>query len=235
MSDRRPTLQEAINLAVSVGMRNLYTCIPARVTKWDASKQRADCKILIKEPFETEEGEREVQSWPIVTGVLTQFLGAGGFRITCPVSDGTDGQAATIGTLMFAHRSLDKWSTGNGNEVDPEFDHDHSLSDAIFIPGLMPFGGAWGDVPTDGMSVGKDSGLQVKITGSLITLAETSANAQFVALANKVKAWFDAFNTAVTGWTPVPNDGGAALKTALSTLTGGTPTTNVAASKVKAE
>jgi hypothetical protein len=93
-----------------------------------------------------------VHSFPVVPGVPVQFLGAGGFRITCPISDGTGGNASTTGTLFFSHRSLDKWLTGTGGEVDPEFDHDHALGDAIFIPGLMPFGAPWQSCPTDKMS-----------------------------------------------------------------------------------
>ena len=68
---------------------------------------------------------------------------------------------------------------------------------------------------------------------TVTTIEVGGASAQFVAQAPKVKAWFDAFNAAVTGWTPVPNDGGAALKTALTTLIGGVPSTDPACQKFK--
>lgn len=233
MSERVNSLQEVINAAVSNARRSLYTCAPAKVVKWEPSTQRANCQILVKHVDEDEEGNRTVASWPVVPGVPVQFLGAGGFRITCPISAGGGGTEPTTGLLIWSHLSMDKWLTGNGAEVDPEFDHDHALGDAVFLPGLVPFGAAWQSMPTNQMTVGADSGVQVHITSSLITLGDESS-AQFVALANKVKAWFDAFNTAVTGWTPVPNDGGAALKTALATLIGGTPTTDVSATQAKA-
>lgn len=175
MSDRVATLAEAINLAVEHGARNLYTCIPAKVVKWDSSKQRADCQILVKNVTEGEEGDREVASWPVIPGVPVQFLGAGGFRITCPISDGGS-SAATTGTLFFSHRSLDKWLTGSGDEVDPELDHDHGLTDAIFIPGLMPFGAAWSSFPDDQMTVGSDSGVQIHLTDDLITIGDESGS-----------------------------------------------------------
>lgn len=233
MSDRNETLQEAINAAVEGGMRDIYTTLPAKVVKWDAQKGRADCQILVKNVTRDEEGERDVKSWPVVPGVPVEFPGSGDVRITFPIKTG---QQATTGRLVFAHRSLDKWLSGSGGEVDPEFDHDHMLADAIFVPGLKTFGAPW-QIP-DFLSIGFDgeNGLQVRIKSDAIILAGTEASAQYVALANKVKQWFDAFNLAVgTTWIVAPNDGGAALKAALATLTSGTPSTDVAASKVKAE
>lgn len=240
---RQATLAGVINAAVENAVRRLYTWSPAKIVKWDASTGRANCQILVKNVDEDEEGDRTVTSWPVIPGVPVQFMGAGTMRWTCPISDGTlviggSTVPATLGSLFFSHHSLDKWLSGDGGEVDPELDHDHALTDAVFIPGLMPFGAPWSDIPTDYMSLGFDgvTGLQVRIKSDAIILAGTEASAQYVALANKVKAWFDAFNLAVgTTWVVTPNDGGGALKIALQTLTSGTPTTDVAASKVKAE
>lgn len=235
MSDRLSTLQETINLAVEKGIRNLYTCIPAKVVKWDSSTQRANCQILVKETSEDEEGNRTVESNPVVPGVPVQFFGAGNYRITCPISDGSTGDA-TIGLLLFSHRSLDKWLSGTGKEVDPEFDHDHSMADAVFIPGLKPFGAPWDDVPSSGMSIGKDGGLQGTFTDDLIVFAATSGNAKFVALENLVNDTLTTLKSAInTGKSSVvPNDGGLAAFTALYSALSSWPA-SVAASKVKAE
>lgn len=220
-------LQEVINAAVAAAQRSLLTWLPAKVVKWDADKGRVDCQILIKEVTEGEDESREVNSWPVVTGVPVQFVGAGGFRLTCPVVKGT------TGTLFFSARSLDKWLTGTGGEVDPEFDHDHALTDAVFMPGLKPFGAPWASIPDHG-TIGVDDGVQIHFHSATIVIGD-EAGSDFIALAAKVKAWFDTFNAAVTGWTPAPNDGGAALKTALGPLIGGSPSTDVAASQAKAK
>lgn len=60
--------------------------------------------------------------------------------------------------------------------------------------------------------------------------------ANFIALANKVQNYLTALSSAINGWTPVPNDGGAALKAALSSagIIGGTWGTDCAATKAKA-
>ncbi len=79
---------------------------------------------------------------------------------------------------------------------------------------------------------GGETPVKTVIKGTTVYIGDETG-AQFIAMSNKVKAWFDAFNAAVSGWTPVPNDGGAALKVALATLIGGVPTTDVAATKGK--
>jgi hypothetical protein len=189
----RPTLQDVIEAAKDAARRGVYTWAPAKVVRWDADKQRANCQILVKQTYRDEEDERQTKSWPVVTGVPVEFPGAGGYRVTFPISDGNtviDGSRApaTTGVLMFSHVSLDKWLSGDGREVDPELEHDHALTDAKFFPGLHPFGAPWGDVPTDHMTVGHDEGVQVHLHEDVVTVArradETSATA--VALANLV-------------------------------------------------
>lgn len=64
-------------------------------------------------------------------------------------------------------------------------------------------------------------------------VARAAQAVEFVALANLVDAQLDALKQAIVGWTPVASDGGAALKTALTTLFTTWPA-SVAASKVKA-
>jgi hypothetical protein len=199
MSDRLVTLGDLVDQAVAAGLRDIYKLIPAKVVKYDASTQKVDCKILIKNITRGEEDDREVMSAPVVPNVPVEFLGAGGFRITCPISDGTlqiDGQTvkATTGCLQFSHRSLDKWLSGDGSEVDPEFDHDHALGDAVFRPGLMPFGAPWGSCPTDHMTMGSDAGVQIHFHNQTIAAGDEAGN-DFVALAAKTNKAISDFYT----------------------------------------
>ena len=209
MSDRFPTLQEAINTAVEMGLRNLSTMIPAKVVKWDATTQKANCQILIKQVTEGEDGERQAESWPVIPDVPVQFFGAGDFRITVPVGVGT------IGSLIFSHRSMDKWLAGNGGEVDPEFDHDHGLQDAVFLPGLRSFGDPGGSVPSD-----------------VIELS-AGGSTDFVAVAQKIEDEMAQLLSAAIA-AVVPNDGGAAALGQMSTDVAGMAN-RIAATKVKVE
>lgn len=205
---RRPTLQQIISAALEADRQGLRTWAPAKVVKWDADKQRANCQILVKQVYYDEKGERKTKSWPIVTGVPVEFPGAGGYRITFPISDGNtviDGSraAATTGTLFFSHLSLDKWLSGNGDQVDPEFDHAHALTDAVFYPGLKPFGAPLGNCPTDHATIGADSGVQIHFHSTTI-VAGDETGAQFVALANLVNTEFDKLSSTLgSGSTPV--------------------------------
>lgn len=185
-ADRETSEGEVINLAVDLAIRNLHTWLPASVNNLYSSPtgQKVDCQILVQDATENEDGDREVNDFPVVTGVPIAFQGDGtgknGFRATFPVNIGS------TGILLFATRSIAKWLSGSGGKVDPELDHAHALADAVFIPGTLPFGNSLQDVPNDGASFGMDGGPQLKATSSLLLLFKTLANAQFVALSNLV-------------------------------------------------
>lgn len=74
--------------------------------------------------------------------------------------------------------------------------------------------------------------MTIDATGTLLL---TSGASDFVALASLVNAQFTALKNAFNAWTPVPNDGGAALKTQLTSLIGAGWPSSVAAAKVKAQ
>ena len=152
-STRSPTTAEVIRNAINSSLVSVHVSIPAVVTKWDPGKQRADCKPLVKQPYFDEEGEPQVESVPIVPGVPVAFQGGGEFRSTYPIVENE-----TTGLLVFADRSLDKWLSGGGEEVDPALDNAHDLADAVFYPGLKPFGAPWAKCPTDSATFGHDSG-----------------------------------------------------------------------------
>lgn len=200
MSDRRPTLQEVIAASVAAETKNIYTLVPAKVVKWDAGKQRANCQILIKLVHEDEEGTRKTKSHAVVTGVPVQVDGAGGFRTTYPIENGT------TGALYFSHVSLDKWTSGNGREVDPEIDHYHAPTDAFFVPGWKPFGAPWESVPTDEMTLGKDGSADVQIhlksdVGRLGAESGAEFMAMFETFLGDLKSFITTLNTVLLAGT----------------------------------
>lgn len=236
-NERGPSLAETIRRHQEADRLDLHVTMPAKITSWDAGKQRAQCKILLKNAYLDEENARQVESFPIVSGVPVEFLSAGGFRLTCPISDGNlviDGATipATLGRLVFMDRSIDKWLTGSGAEVDPQIDHSHAISDAVFVPGLHTFGTPLRSCPTDHMTIGADQGVQIHLRNKIITVGD-EAGSDFIALAAKVKAWMDAFKTAVSSWVVAPNDGGAAFRVLLTAPPFSTTSTNVAATQGK--
>lgn len=189
-SERAPATAEVNRRAVLAELGQLRVAIPAVVTKWDASKQLADCKPLVKDFATDEEDQRVAESVPVVSSCPVVFPGGKLFRLTFPISDGNlviggSTVPATTGLLVFSERSIDRWLSGQGDEVDPEFDHRHHLADAIFFPGLNTSANPLGDVPTDHCTLGVDGGLQIHFRKDVIAIGDEAGN-DWISLAQKV-------------------------------------------------
>jgi hypothetical protein len=220
---RAPTLAETISGALGAFGRRLPVSMPAKVSKVNTSKRSVDCKILVQRPFFDEEDARQVESIPIIPGVPLAFPP----YFTGPISDGTlvfGGQTrpATTGLLVFCDRSLDKWLSGTGQEVDPQIDHDHALADAVFFPMIFPFGAVPFALPQDAITIGDANGND------------------FVALAQKVLTELNAIKTAFNSHThaagslAAPSGGGAVTGVSAGPSASYSPN-SVAASEVKAK
>lgn len=171
MPSRSPTLSEVFQTAIDSALDSVHTAIPAKVTRYNASKQQADVQPLIKQAYEDEFGDRQVASLPVVTNCPVQFPGGGGFTLIYPLSEGD------TGLLVFSQASIDKWLS-TGGTVDPDIDHRHALTDGIFIPGVNPFSSPRSDGPSDKMIVGRDNNsVQIQIGPFAIKLGQNATDA----------------------------------------------------------
>ena len=241
---RSPQLAGVLEAAADASAAGLHVCVPGRIVKWDAAKQRADVQPCVKRAFYGEEDARGVESLPVVSCVPVIFPGAGGYRLTFPIhASSTDGDTCL---LVFSDASLDRWLSGTGGEVDPEVDHGHILADAVAFVGLRPFGAPLSSCPTDEATLGKDDGVQVHLEAGTITIGD-KAGADFVALAQKVltelqnlQTHFAALEAVITGASiPEPGNGApSALQIALKAAVALSPYPSpgsVAASQAKAK
>jgi hypothetical protein len=149
---RTPTHAEVIRAAVDAALGGVHTAIPGRVTRYVASLQQADVKPLVSGSYLDEDGNRVAAELPVVPNCPVQFASGGGLAFTHPVTVGD------YGLLVFSEASLDKWLARSGDVVDPEVDHRFSLSDGIFVPGVLPFGAPLGSFPTDAAGAGAPGG-----------------------------------------------------------------------------
>jgi hypothetical protein len=215
-----PSLSNVLDDAQDSRLNELHVSIPGRIEAYDAGSGRATVQPLVKRGYIDEQGDRQVETLPVVTDVPVLFLGAGGFRFTLPVSVGD------VVLLVFTSCSIDRWLV-KGGLVDPQDDRRHCLSDAIAIPGLRDFGHAWSSPASDVASIGHDAGAQITFRQQELRLGGDNAS-QFIPLMSDLVA----LKQAITSWTPVAGDGGAALKTILTALFASWP---VGSTKVKAE
>lgn len=218
-SERKPKLTEVLDRARRQGA--IHTAMPVVVVRYDQSKRLVDVKPLIKEAYLDENDVRQVKSFAVIPNVPIQWPGAGGYVLTFPISDGVstiiDGviPPATTGKITISERSIDRWLSGSGGEVDPEIDHEHDLSDAMFEPELRPFGGNYPSTPADHVVLGKDGGIQIHLRATGITIGD-EAGSSYAARADKVNAELSALKAAFSAHThayTAPSTGGAAAVT----------------------
>jgi hypothetical protein len=133
MSKADKSLAQILRDAIAAQLYDVHVCLPARVETYDAATQKATIKPLLKKRYKVEKNATEL---PVITDVPVQWpsAAAGAAYLHLPLS------AGDLGMAVFCERSLDAWLQGKGQIVDPQDPRHHNLSDAVFVPGLRPFG-----------------------------------------------------------------------------------------------
>lgn len=187
-SNRAPTVEEAIRSHIAGALNDMHTMLPAVVTAYDAATQRVDVQPLVKRITYAPDGSKIVKSLGVQVNLPVHFMSAGGFVLTCPISDGslvnTDLSPlplpATRGMLLVSESSLDVWKTGTGQEVDPVFNERFQLKDGVFVPGLNPFGNPLPAPPQDQAFLGVPGGIGAHFQAKLITLGDLIGSKKIV-------------------------------------------------------
>lgn len=200
-----PSLREFIEKKLDARLEGLRVALPAEVISYDPTRASVEAQPLIDQAYVDESGERRTERLPVVTDVPVVFFGGAGNRDTFPLERGD------VVLLVFASSSIARWKvTGKGG--DPGDDRHHRLTDAIAIP----------------FSRGPAHASARVMEGDDIRLGGEGAT-QEVAWHSALVALKDVFEA----WVVAPTDGGAALKTLLTTLiSSGWPQ---GSTKVKAE
>lgn len=123
-------LSDILKLAINASLDTIHTALPGMIETYDASKKKVSVKPLIKKKFKN----GEVLSFPIITNVPVIFPGTKRAVIQYPLQRG-DGCL-----IIFSERSMERYLSSAIEDVEPQDPRKFSLSDAICIPGLFPFG-----------------------------------------------------------------------------------------------
>ncbi len=208
---------EILRAAIKARLADVRTSIPAMIETYDHATQTASVLLAVKLP----KADGTPEELKPIADVPVCWPRGGGYFVTMPLA------AGDAGLLVFCEADFTTWRE-TGEVSEPPQERRHGLY-CYFIPGGCKDGAELVDAEADALVIGKQGGNVIKISGTDIQIGASAAN--FVALANKVDANFQAIVTMFSGWTPVVQDGGAALKAAAASLS----FDPVAAAKVKAE
>lgn len=233
----------------------LFGPMPGRVQSYDPDLQTADIVPLIRQQVPQPDGSYAMEDLPVVPSVPVCFPRSGDAMVTLPIAAGDTGLLIVCGPAIGHWRVGDGDVTDPGDLRRFHLSHAVFLPVGL-VPrskALRSTGAAGATAPPEsaptGIVLGFDgdgSRVLVRANGSVdietggavrtrvdsngIVNLGAATGAAFVALASRVDAELAALRTAIASAVPVPNDGGAALKTAMLTWT----PTSVAAQKVKA-
>ncbi len=178
--------------------------MPGEVVSYDPATQTASVKPCLRRTLPGEDDSVVAEELHPLENVPVSFPGGAGFTIHFALA------AGDTGDLIFSSQSHNEWQA-TGKVSTPGDVRSHSLGSPKFYPGLRHKKNA---APDTDNSIGVPGGLRAHFGGSAVSIGSGS---DFVALAAKVDQELNDLKSAISGWVPVPNDGGAALKAALGT------------------
>jgi len=188
---RSPSLSDVLRLAVQSALADVHVSLPGRIDSYNATRQVADVKPLLKRPLVAADGtELEAESLPILHDVPVAFprggQGTGAFFVSWPL------EAGDLVHLIFCERSLDQYLSLAGDESTPLDFRTHDLSDAVAYPGFYPAPLALVDASTDTAAFGRSGGLQLHITADDVAELRLGGVADVSAcIAETLQAWWD--------------------------------------------
>lgn len=211
-------LSEVIRLALDSRAQDIWTSFPARVKVYHAGSETqpptADLEPVIRRPLVRQDGSVINEALPVLPSVPIVFPRGGGdsYAITWQLAAG-DHVLVHVTT-----NAIGNWQR-TGETSDPGDVRTHALGSCFAVPGAAP--------NTKPLLQAQDQALVLE--GPEIKIGRQATD--YAALASKVDANFNALLEKFSTWTPVAQDGGAALKTLLSELSFDA----VGASKTKVE
>lgn len=219
------SLLKLINKAIENKLLETYTSIPGKVYSYEKNLQKAVVKPLPKINFdnynlnfsETLPEEISYEELNLIhdVPVLQRSGNIGKAYIHIPVKKGD------LGMLCFTTRSIDTYLAGKGDHYDVTDDRHHELSDAYFIPGILPFGSAYKVVSNDNIEIcNENSIIKIMPDGKFSFSGETSELLDLISsLMDKLST-----TTVATLMGPMPLSTSAeiaALKLLLDSIKGG--------------
>lgn len=164
-----PTLAQLLASAMNWRLEDVHTCQWGYVTSYDATSQKAGVQLIRRRPFTNEGGDRQTERPAPLVGVPVIFPGSGPYSITWPLASGD------FVLVVFAEHSTSEILAGGQQDVDPDDDRMHSLSDPVAIPGLRAGSAIAGPPPDDALCITVPIGKTIRL-GSKDASTKAGAN-----------------------------------------------------------
>lgn len=204
----KPTLYDVIASHITEFASNLYTALPAKVTKYDADKQTVNAKptLNILDIDGVELPYPELRDVPVI------FPSGGGGLLSFPIKKDDNV------LIVFSKNSIDLWKTGDGKELALDSNRHHSLSDGIAIAGLHTHKNHLKPNPDDVELKFKDSRVTLKKSGDVEV--ETKGGIDVVAASDINITSESNVNIHSSGLTTVTSDTSVSITAPLVSING---------------
>jgi len=180
---RSPDLQEVLRAVLDNRLAQLHVALPGEVVRYNAQKQIADIRPLVRDFTITLDAEEIIDDFPVIPNVPVMFPRANDFFISMPLQRGDKV------LLIFNERSIGNYTDGDGSAVvDPEERTMHSLDDAVCFPGFYPNSQGVNGASTECVVLGKSGEAQ-----EAIAMAE-KVKTELEALRGTVDSLITAYN-----------------------------------------
>jgi hypothetical protein len=195
---------ELFRRALDSRAADIWTAFPARVVTYDPGTQTADLEPQVRRPVTDEDGAIDGEDLPVIPNVPIVFPRGGGdtYAITWKI------QPNDFVWVHVCTHAIGNWRR-TGEVSDPGDVRTHSLGNCFAVPGAAP--------NSKTLAQANDSDGALVIEAPLTKIGKDATD--FAALAAKVNSNYQKIINLFSAWTPVPNDGGAALKTLTASLT----------------
>lgn len=149
-------LEEILRSFVAAQLRGVWTSMPVTLNE-DSDGKTVKMKLNIKSVERDGEGKEKHVELPELPEVPVKFASGGGTSTTLPLKTGDEGLA------IFTSRASASWRESGGVQqaVDAR---SHSLSDAVFVPGIRSKPRDLEDISTEGAETRSDDGKHRTIT-----------------------------------------------------------------------
>jgi hypothetical protein len=160
-STNTPTLASVITRAIDSRLRNTGVALPGTVVSYDADSQLATVKPGVHRlvPSREVDGEDVVEVMPAIPGVPVCWLIGRGIQVKASL------EAGDTVLLICLDRDADGW-LDSGKPSEPGDARNHSWSNAVAIPGLVPTSSPF-DAPNDSAALASRLDALITLLASL--------------------------------------------------------------------